>query len=581
MISIKKITHRDEQRIGIFIPKNHQKESAVRGINGRRWSQTLTCWHIADNLGNIALLKAIFPELIKKTVPLASEKDLRSAENTLLPTVDNQAGASLTPNNTSNQAPKLPSSVGDKILDAETSLQQENTEFKKTTVLFEAGYIMCKVNYRLTEAEMQRIRNHPAIFYTKKNKSWCARANAPNAQSFQKLFSIWTAIEFESILQKIPKESKYATLEIDDRFTGKFSLKFFPLHAETLEFIKKIPSRSYHKVDKKWLLPYSKEVLEKLLEFLANHQYIIKNKIEFKKPFRKLNHREKQAFLVEQSPEAAREAILHYTNHLIAKRYSYNTIQVYAHAFNRFLNYHPAQKHSKNDKVYIEHYFYELAKTNMAESTLNTHINAVKYYYEQILDYEPMFVHFLRPKKALTLPSVLNKEEVVKIFKAISNKKHLAMLLLAYSAGLRLGEIVRLQIKDIDSKRMLIHIRGAKGKKDRMVTLSEIMLAHLREFVALYQPKVYLFEGQIEGDHYSERSLQQVFSDAKKKANIKKQASMHTLRHSYATHLLEAGTDIHLIQMLLGHHNIKTTLKYLHVSNRTLSSIKSPLDDLF
>ncbi|HTO14965.1 MAG TPA: tyrosine-type recombinase/integrase, partial [Edaphocola sp.] len=569
MISIKRIVHRNDKRIGIFIPKYHQKENSVRGIHGRLWSQSLSCWHIEDNLENIELLKAIFPELIKNTVPLSSEKDLRSIENANISSVEKQAGASFIPNNTSNQAPKLPINDGDKILDAETNLEHENTHFNKTTVLFEAGYIMCKVNYRLTESEMQSIRNYPAIFYSKKNKSWCARANVPNAQSFQRLFSIWTDLEFENILQKIPKESKYATLEIDERFVGKFSFKFSPLHAETLEFIKKIPLRKYHKVDKKWLLPYSKEVLEKLLAFLDHHQYHIKNNIDNKKPFRKLNHREKQAFLVEQSPEAARAIIFHYTNHLIAKRYSYNTIQVYAQAFNRFLKYHPAQKHSKNDKIYIEHYFYELAKTNMAESTLNTHINAVKYYYEQILDYEPMFVHFLRPKKALTLPSVLNKDEVIKIFKSITNKKHLAMLLLAYSAGLRLGEIVRLQIKDIDSKRMLIHIRGAKGKKDRMVTLSEIMLAHLREYVVLYRPKIHLFEGQIDGDHYSERSLQQVFRSAKTLAHIKKQASMHTLRHSYATHLLEAGTDIHLIQMLLGHQNIKTTLKYLHVSNRT------------
>jgi len=254
---------------------------------------------------------------------------------------------------------------------------------------------------------------------------------------------------------------------------------------------------------------------------------------------------------------------------LIAKRYSYNTIQVYAQAFSKFLEYHPAQKHGQDDKAVIEYYFFELAKTAIAESTLNTHVNAVKYYYEHILDYDPMYVHFLRPKKPLTLPSVLNKEEVSKLLKSISNKKQLSMLLLAYSAGLRLGEIVRLEIKDIDSKRMLIHIRGGKGKKDRMVTLSEIMLAPLREYAALYKPNKYLFEGQIKDDHYSERSLQMVFQRAKTLAGIQKQASMHTLRHSYATHLLEAGTDVHLIQMLLGHSNIKTTLKYLHVSNRT------------
>ncbi len=561
MVSIKRINHRDAQRIAIFLPKGHEKENLVRAIIGRLWSRTFNCWHIADHQENIEVLKAIFPELVKKTVPLSPEKPGSTVTSKIV-TEDNQAEASLGRIISAETVPKLPIQDGVKILDTQTNLQAESQNFKKITVLFEAGYILCKVNYRIPETQMLKFKQHPAIFYSKKRKSWCARANHANINSFQQLFSIWTEIELQTILKKIPRETKTAYLTLDERFKGKFSFKFYPLHAETLEFIKKIPNRNYHKVEKKWVLPYSKEVLEHLLDFLTSHQYVIKNDIDAKKPFRKLNHREKQNFLIEQSPAEAQEAILHYTNHLIARRYSYNTVQNYAHAFNRFLKYHPAQKHSHQDKAIIEHYFYELAKTNISESTINTHVNAVKYYYEQILD-------------------VLNKEEVTQIFRAVENKKHLSMLLLAYSAGLRLGEIVCLQIKDIDSQRMLIHIRGGKGKKDRMVTLSEVMLAHLREFVALYKPQLYLFEGQIKGDHYSTRSLQQIFSRAKKAANIQKKATMHTLRHSYATHLLEAGTDIHLIQLLLGHHSIKTTLKYLHVSNRTLSSIKSPLDDLF
>lgn len=305
------------------------------------------------------------------------------------------------------------------------------------------------------------------------------------------------------------------------------------------------------------------------------------NKIDNKKPFRHLTYRDKQAFLLRNTPDKMKETLFLFTNHLIAKRYSFNTIQVYSHALEKFLTFHPPQNHSMKDQLVIEQYFYELSKTKIAESTLNTHINAVKYYYENLMGYEPMYVHFLRPKKPLQLPTVLSKEEVKKLLGKVENKKHQAMLLLAYSAGLRLGEIVRLEVSDVDSDRMQIHIHGGKGKKDRMVTLSPVMLAFLREYVTVYRPKRFLFEGQIHGDHYSERSLQKVFQRAKKQAGIKKNASMHTLRHSYATHLLESGTDVHLIQMLLGHHSIKTTLKYLHVSDRTLGSVKSPLDDLF
>jgi site-specific recombinase XerD len=149
----------------------------------------------------------------------------------------------------------------------------------------------------------------------------------------------------------------------------------------------------------------------------------------------------------------------------------------------------------------------------------------------------------------------------------------------AYSAGLRVSELVKLKLHDIDSKRMLIHIREAKGMKDRLVPLSEVLLYTLREYVKVYRPKEYLFEGD-NGGMYAARSAQKVLHQAKKRARITKKGSVHCLRHSYATHLLEGGTDIRFIQQLLGHGSIKTTLRYTQVSQRSLAAIKSPLDRL-
>jgi len=151
--------------------------------------------------------------------------------------------------------------------------------------------------------------------------------------------------------------------------------------------------------------------------------------------------------------------------------------------------------------------------------------------------------------------------------------------MIAYSAGLRVSEIVKLRITDIDSKRMMIHLRAAKGKKDRMVTLSKKILAVLREYFLLYKPRIYLFEGQ-NGGEYSVRSVQKIVQDAKIRAGITKKGGVHSLRHSYATHLLEAGTDIRIIQELLGHNSIKTTMLYTHVANKIMSKIESPLDKL-
>jgi site-specific recombinase XerD len=184
-----------------------------------------------------------------------------------------------------------------------------------------------------------------------------------------------------------------------------------------------------------------------------------------------------------------------------------------------------------------------------------------------------------RPKKPLLLPKVMNEKEVIGLLNALDNVKHKAILYLAYSAGLRVSEVINLKIGDIDSSRMLIHLRGAKGKKDRMVTLGKVALENLRMYYKQYQPKIYLFEGPT-GEQYSTRSAQIIFNQAKLKTGIRKELTFHSLRHSYATHLLENGTDIRFIKELLGHNDLKTTVRYTHVSKKSLEQIESPLDKL-
>jgi len=185
-----------------------------------------------------------------------------------------------------------------------------------------------------------------------------------------------------------------------------------------------------------------------------------------------------------------------------------------------------------------------------------------------------------RPKKDKKLPVVLSKEEVAKILDSVDNIKHKAILMLVYSAGLRVGEVVKLRPEDIDSKRMLIHIKKAKGRKDRYTLLSETALEILREYWRKYKPNKWLFEGVREGWHLSIRTVQSIFEQAREKAGIKKEISVHGLRHSFATHLLEGGTDLRYIQEILGHTSSKTTEIYTHVSQKSLGKIKSPLDTL-
>ena len=203
----------------------------------------------------------------------------------------------------------------------------------------------------------------------------------------------------------------------------------------------------------------------------------------------------------------------------------------------------------------------------------------MKFLSEKVLDKNDLNVNIIRPPKNRKLPVVLSKKEVFKILNCLKNLKHRTLLFLTYSAGLRVSEVVRLKVGDIDSERMLIHIRQGKGSKDRYSILSQVALDELREYGKRYKLTNWIFPGAKKDKHITKRTAQRVFKKACKKADIKKDVSIHSLRHSFATHLLEKGTDLRYIQELLGHKNCKTTEIYTHVSKKDFKKIISPLDN--
>lgn len=269
-----------------------------------------------------------------------------------------------------------------------------------------------------------------------------------------------------------------------------------------------------------------------------------------------------------------------FINQLKLKAYSENTIRTYSVEFAQLLyvlKSHPVE--SMTEERLKSYFLYCIEKLDISENHLHSRINAIKFYFEQVLYRENMFIDIPRPKKPILLPKALNTTEISKIITATENLKHQLILKMCYGMGLRVSEIVNIKIEDIDSKAMRVLIARAKGKKDRYVNLPESIIVELRQYYKSYQPKIYLFEGQF-GGKYSVRSAQSVFKIAMNKAGIRKTVGIHSLRHSYATHLLEFGTDISLIQKLLGHNDIRTTLNYTHVSNTSVSNVKSPLDQL-
>lgn len=269
-----------------------------------------------------------------------------------------------------------------------------------------------------------------------------------------------------------------------------------------------------------------------------------------------------------------------YTKMLISRRFSPNTYKSYVSMFKRYLDYFKGRDIDNIEKEEIIDFMVYLVETKKySTSTQNQMINAIKFYYEKVLKRPTEKYFFERPRKEKKLPIVLSEKEVFALFSAIDNLKHLCIATLLYSAGLRRSELLNIQKGDIDISRKLIHVKGAKGKKDRITLLSENMVSLLHKYVQRYDPKSWLFEG-MNGDQYGSSSVVAIIKRAAKKAGIIKIVTPHTLRHSFATHLLDQGIDIRAIQTLLGHNSLNTTAIYTHISNKTLRDIKSPLDTL-
>ena len=259
------------------------------------------------------------------------------------------------------------------------------------------------------------------------------------------------------------------------------------------------------------------------------------------------------------------------------KKYAQNTAKSYISCFEKYINYFPTREAITLDDTDIQAYLQYLVSSKHSDSYINLSINAIKFYYEIVLQMPNRFYNVERPRTAKRLPQILDKSEIKLIIKNIKNIKHRCIIALIYSAGLRRSELIQLRIEDIDSKRMMIHIRNAKGQKDRYTILSEKLLHDLRQYFLKYQPQTYLFEGN-KGHTYSPSSVRKILERAVKNAKIKKRVTPHTLRHSFATHLLEDGVDLRYIQALLGHSSSKTTEIYTHVAKHALNGIKSPLD---
>lgn len=280
------------------------------------------------------------------------------------------------------------------------------------------------------------------------------------------------------------------------------------------------------------------------------------------------------------SPEA-KEQIQLFAKWMEQKRYAENSIKTYIHQLEIFFGFYASQKPAAIGNEDITRFNTDFILKNGLSSTFqNQTVSALKLFYEKNYNRLLNIEEIERPLKSNPLPKVFSKPDLEKFFRAITNQKHKMAMEIIYSCGLRRSELVNLKLEHLDSKRKMLSIINSKGKKDRVVPLSDRTLQKIKEYYHAYRPQQYLIEGQFPGKSLSTGSLQKIFDRAMVKARINKPYTIHCLRHSIATHLLENGTDLRYIQELLGHKSSKTTEIYTHVSNQSLQNIKNPFDDL-
>jgi len=400
-----------------------------------------------------------------------------------------------------------------------------------------------------------------------RDKRWLIPDNSTNRALVKELLEKERSMIFPNALKTQSQREKKRLYILKG---NRIQISFYP-GQEGISYIKSLAYYKYHPEKKYWIFPYKESHLEEFKEILKRQN--IEIKVIDQRGFSN-NNRDRSPTPPKRSCPPAAIA------KLIELRYSKATINIYSHMLSQFFSYYYDKTPEDITVEDIKNYLYYLVKEKeVSESTQNQAINAIKFYYEKVLGRKRETYYIERPRRQKQLPTVLNKQEISALIKQIKNPKHKIIISLIYSGGLRLSEMINLRKRDIDFEANRIHIVQAKGKKDRYVPLAQTTKKLLREYLNLFNPEEYIVEG-LHGGKYSATSIQNLVKKFAREAGIKKTVTPHTLRHSFATHLLENGTDLRYIQHFLGHSSSKTTEIYTHISKTAIDQIKNPLDDL-
>ncbi len=532
-----KIVNNGEARIKIDFPYNREMISILRQISDAKWSKTYNAWHIPNTKTAFNQLKTLFPEI---ELPL-KEPSNKKADNTTI----------------------------------NTFLPPQNFNSKGVTIAVFGRKITIKLPKN--EVDTRFILGLRYSRWDRKQFCWIVPNYPGNLDLISDYFKerITENLIYDELLINNKGENQRTIgnndLLIIKTSTGRLKL-LFAYNLELTKVIKLFPFHSWNSENKWWSIPFAQKFVDEI-KIMAKAQNL---NVLYEEEDKKAIKERISAFDIPNYRSCPEEYILK----LKELRYSEQTIKTYKGLFEEFINYYHKFEISKIDESMIIAFLrYLVLERKISTSYQNQAINAIKFYFERVLGGQRKVYLVDRPRAEKTLPVVLSEKEIGDLLRATENIKHKAILMLCYSGGLRLSELIKVKLKDIDSNRMQIRVEQAKGKKDRYTILSIKLLEILRDYFKIYRPKTWLFEGS-KGMQYSTRSIQSIMKESCVKAGIKKKVSVHSLRHSFATHLLENGTDLRYIQSLLGHASSKTTEIYTHITTKGFDQIKSPMDKL-
>lgn len=570
-IRVQKVWHRNAWRIALHFPYHPEIIPIIKSI-GAKWSKTLISWYIDYSPAAFTRLKALPLELILPEPHSATSKvagELHREHPPIAPSGEMLSDDRNPASHTTHRAPDGPVAP------------------PNVRVLESVGkYWVLQIPYR--KVWIDKLKKVKGVHWSSTHRCYMVVQHEILRKKVEEI------LEAPGILPPITVNRQ--TPKIEERILicphpndEKYIQVHLPPAFEYHDRIRRLAFSRYSKDQRCFILPATPQLLDTLRTMY--HERHLRWEMELPQGYlkprnapspKKMNLVLTRERVLQQVPESVREPLEDMLNALIARNYSASTLRVYGQWMIRLMRDHQYQDPATFTEKDVKRYMAELMMEGLQSASSNSMLNALKFYYRDVLHFTGWQLEIPRPKREKKLPPVLSKQDCAQIFQHIDNPKHRLLLLMTYGSGLRINEITTLRWGDVDFAAFKVHIHSGKGKKDRFVMLPSLLLEPLQAYRKQMRrngPYDYVFEGQFAGEPYSARSLQQVMKRSMQKAGIEKRATVHTLRHSFATHLLENGTDIRYIQHLLGHSSIKTTTIYTHLTNKKLRTIHSPLDD--